>query len=148
MKRQFVTVMLAVTAVAAAACGDDDPAVERAAAAPAEPRPIEVEAGEYFFRAPRQLAPGPAIMRLRNVGKETHQLAVARLAEGVSLERAIAAGGQGGTATPVGEVVARPGVTGELRVDLTPGRYALICFEETGGEPHFARGQKSVFEVS
>ncbi len=135
-------------------CGDDEKASSQARAAvpardaaPARNATVRVDAGEYYFRAPSRLAAGPTTFELRNVGRETHQLAIARLAPGVSVERAIAAGGEGGTAVPLGEVVARPGVTAELYANLRAGRHVLLCFEEDGGQPHLVRGQRATIVV-
>ena len=131
--------------LAACGSGDDRPAPARAAA-PA-PRVVTIAAGEWWFRAPAGLAPGRTVLRLRNDGERTHQLALARLAPGVSLERALETGGSDDTATPLGEVVARPGATGELAAELTPGRYALLCFETHRGRIHAELGQTAQFRV-
>lgn len=132
----------------ATGCGEDEKAsAPIRATAPAPEANVRVDAGEYYFRAPSRLAAGPTTFELRNVGRETHQLAIARLAPGVSVERAIASGGEGGTAVPLGEVVARPGVTAELHANLRRGRHVLLCFEEDGGQPHLTRGQRATIVV-
>lgn len=137
-------------ATIAAGCGARDRENPRQAAAMvAEPVAVTVSAGEYYFKAPRRMDPGQTLLRLRNDGRETHQLAVARLAPGISIDEAIKSGGSGGTATPLGEVVARPGAEGELSVRLTPGDYVLLCFESEGRQqrPHHELGQRAQFRV-
>lgn len=150
LSRWSVSAAVAVAAATiAVGCGTQDRGEPRPTAAiAAEPGAVTISAGEYYFKAPRGMAAGQTLLRLRSVGRETHQLAVARLAPGVSMEEAIKSGGSGGTATPLGEVVAVPGAEAELSVRLTSGDYVLLCFEEEGRLPgwlgHLARERRGI----
>jgi hypothetical protein len=104
-----------------------------------------IVAMDYAFRAPTHLAPGRHRLAFVNAGKQRHEVSLALLAKGVSLQqvmRDVAAGrdsddwfesGLGVLHTPGGSSPA-----GLLEVDLLPGReYLIVCdFSDTPTSPH------------
>lgn len=136
---------------------------------PAEPGApvIDVVAVEYAFEGvPATLPAGPHGFRLIGEGEEFHELALVRvdderpLAELLELPE----DEQEEVTTYVGGVTACPQETSPepLGADLTPGRYALLCFVPVGttpdlegddllaayeNAPHFVEGMVAEFSV-
>jgi hypothetical protein len=83
-------------------------------------------------------------------GEEDHELVFARINEGYTLQDAIKAEGEKGTAELIGRTVAKPDGKGKpLKVGkLEPGKYAMVCvFRTKDGEPHYSLGQQEQFEI-
>jgi uncharacterized cupredoxin-like copper-binding protein len=133
-------------------------------------RPLTVVAGAEGAGAPRAdvtmslrdfsfvlsgpLAPGRRTVEVRNDGDQTHEVELVRLAPGKSVHDALAwvekpAGPPPGL--PLGGVspIDRGGVA-SFEVELTAGRYGMICFlpDVGDGKSHHEHGMIQAFEVS
>jgi hypothetical protein len=135
--------------------------------APPEQRPTPPEADytvslqEFSFGMPETAAPGPTTFQVVNDGKQVHEMAVAKLNEGETLEDVEAflgaPEGQAPAGPPPFAVVGgidglAPGVTGWAELDLEAGAaYVLLCFfpdtSSAEGAPHFAVGMVDSFTV-
>ncbi len=110
-----------------------------------------VQLKEYQFVLPAGF--GHGTYEVKNVGKETHELIVIRLKDGVTFDQALAwfLGGQKGEPlfTFTGGVGAiEPGMTAYADLDLQPGNYVALCFlPGPGGAPHMAMGMMQQFTV-
>lgn len=113
-----------------------------------EPPTVTVVGRDFAFEAPDSLPPGPTRFAFRSVGTVPHEMAIARVKRGVSLDSVLRlelAGaditglydpGEGLLYTALGETV-----DAELLVTLEPGRdYVLNCTLEEKGKPHAMLG--------
>lgn len=101
---------------------------------------LESTATEYAFSGiPTTVKAGPAVIALKNDGKEVHELNLVRINDGVteSVEDLIKLPEEEANAkiTPAGQAFAVPGTTGYSAANLTPGRYAAVCFIPEGTTP-------------
>jgi uncharacterized cupredoxin-like copper-binding protein len=102
--------------------------------------------GEDFkFDAPDVIPAGMTEFRFTNKGPALHHLAILKLNGGKTIDdlrAALANPGPppswvkeyGGVNAPA------PGNEANVTLNLAPGNYALICFVDIGGPPHFAKG--------
>ena len=107
-------------------------------------------ATDYAFRYPRALSPGPHTLVFRNDGKVMHELNIALLKKGVSLNEFMDARNAGRnvralTDEGLGVLFTQPGeeTLGRLEVNLLPGReYRIICIftDNPKSPPHFSLG--------
>jgi hypothetical protein len=110
-----------------------------------------VQLKEYQFVLPAGF--GHGTYEVKNVGKETHELIVVRLKDGVTFDQALAwflAGQQGEPLlTFVGGVGGlEPGMTAYADLDLQPGNYVALCFlPGPGGSPHALMGMMQQFTI-
>ena len=153
---------------AVASEGDQEPALltvtEGATpAVAAEPTAdLSVELREYAFSIPEQVAPGPQVWELANVGQQPHVLFVVRSPGPISLDQVMTLLALPEDATPPpgmpnpeefedvgGLTIISPGRTAWLALDLAPGTYVAICFvpDEETHAPHAALGMVSVFSA-
>lgn len=101
---------------------------------------------EYGFELSKPLAAGRQLIRVRNAGAEPHDLLLARLAPGKSVnDLPVWIAAQHGPApiVPVGGLTPlAAGAESTIIVDLTPGEYGLICIfpDARDGEPHYMHG--------
>lgn len=111
----------------------------------AKPNVVNVTGEDYKFDAPDVIPAGMTEFRFTNKGPSLHHLAVLKLNGGKTvddLRGALANPGPlpswvkeyGGANAPV------PGEESNVTLNLAPGNYALICFVDIGGPPHFAKG--------
>ena len=110
--------------------------------------PATIAARDFAFRADG-LRAGRQLVALRNTGAQPHDVVVAPIRAGRTLDdvRAFALGDDSGpppvdfTREVISGVLA-PGQAQTLAVDLRPGRYALLCFagDRKGGPPHVVGG--------
>ena len=117
------------------------------------PHDITVTASDYAFQLPDSLQAGPTVLHLNNAGKVAHEMGMALLKPGVTLEQVLARVKAGASPDSlfdgiVGILIAQPGVPilGALSVELLPGRtYALFCnFQDAPDKPpHSALGMVS-----
>ena len=108
-------------------------------------------ATDYAFDIPAVEA-GRTSFVLTNDGHEAHFLLLVKLAEGVTLEQALA------TEDPTGMIegewdtgLAAPGGEDEevITIDLEPGTYGALCFVAgPDGTPHAFMGMQKEFTVS
>ena len=122
------------------------------AAAPAKPNVVHVTGEDFKFDAPDIIPAGLTEFRFLNKGPALHHLAILKLAGGKTvddLRAALANPGPppswvkefGGANAPV------PGEESNATLTLSPGNYALICFVDIGGPPHFAKGMVRALRV-
>jgi len=86
---------------------------------------------------------------LTNTGTEPHEMAIAQLPEGGTIEQAFSGEIPFEEINFVGVGFADPGQTGYLAtVGLEPGSYTIVCFiPSPDGAPHFAKGMVGEFTV-
>jgi hypothetical protein len=116
-----------------------------ASTAPAAARVVNVIGQDFSFDAPDVIPAGLTEFRFLNKGPALHHMAVLKLSDGKTindLRKALANPGpppswvkeMGGPNAP------DPGVEANATMRLEPGNYALICFVDIGGPPHFMKG--------
>ena len=127
-------------------------AISTYASAPAKPNVVRVTGEDFKFDAPDVIPAGLTEFRFLNKGAALHHLAILKLAGGKTIDdlrAALANPGPppswvkefGGANAPV------PGEESNATLTLTPGNYALICFVDIGGPPHFAKGMVRALRV-
>jgi hypothetical protein len=108
-------------------------------------RIVDIDARDYAFDLPDTLAPGPVTFRFTNLGPDLHHVYIVTLPEGKTLtdivretrgellpDWAVSIGGPGAQ-IPSGQ--------GETSLNLTPGRYAVVCIiPAADGVPHLNKG--------
>jgi hypothetical protein len=118
---------------------------------------------EFNFQFPDTLAAGRQTWAVTNVGREPHELLLARSPQPVTTDQVMELlAGESEEATPTGggpsfadfEPVGgmgwlSPGLTAWTEVDLVPGTYVALCFvfDPETGLPHTALGMVAVFTV-
>lgn len=141
-------VAVSVAAFAGACGGDDDEGEETTAETSAET--VDVTAADYSYDLSAAPTADTKEITFENVGKEDHELIFAKINEGYTLQDAIKAEGEKGTAELLGRTVAKPGGQGKaLKLSkLEPGNYAMVCaFRTKDGEPHYSLGQQQEFVI-
>ena len=126
---------------------------------------LDVTATEHAFSGlATEVAAGPAVVQLANIGTEFHEMAMLRKDDGVteSFDELLALPEEqfGEKVTFVGSAFAAPGETGSAVVDLAAGDYLAVCFVPVGatpdalaaggapdGPPHFMQGMEQEFTV-
>ena len=122
------------------------------AASPAKANVVHVTGEDFKFDAPDIIPAGLTEFRFLNKGPSLHHLAIVKLAGEKTLDdlrAALANPGPlpswakefGGANAPV------PGEESNATLTVTPGNYALICFVDIGGPPHFAKGMVRALRV-
>ncbi len=102
-----------------------------------------------FDGVPETVDAGLVTFTFENTGAEFHEMILARLPEGMTLEEALALPPDDESLLPIGVLFALPGVQGgSLTVDLEPGTYAFICFFENEQGPHAFQGMAAEFIVA
>lgn len=154
-KRKFASLAIAgALAFGIAACGDDDDegsegseaSTEEAASA----EEVTVTATEYDFELSATPTTDTQSVTFDNQGKEFHVMVFALLSEGVTLEEAVAAQGEKGTATMIAQAEAAPGksTTVEIEEPIEPGGpYVMLCPIEGKDGAHYELGQLEEFDV-
>ena len=141
MSRGLLTVALALVA---ASCQT------RAASLPRGPQVVDVEMREYSFEHTRRIERGRVVFTARNVGRRDHELVMVPLPEDIPPIAEQLRGSRRRTVAALASFPPRPpGATGTFAVDLSPGRYALLCFVVDKGDrvSHALRGMSSEFRV-
>ena len=136
-----------------AACGDDDDesseSGESATEETASAEEVTVEATEYEFDLSATPTADTQSVTFDNQGEEFHVMIFARINEGVTVEEAIEAEGEKGTATVVAQAEAQPGesTTVEVEKAIEPGAYAMLCPIEGPEGAHYELGQLEEFDI-
>jgi hypothetical protein len=150
---------LAALVFALAACGGTESKTDSAAPAPDEPKTntVALRGGEYSYLVPETVPGGWTTLAFENTGEEPHEFALAKLADGKTIEdvEAYLADPAAQQQPPPAWVEIRagiptldPGEEASLGQELEPGRYVLLCFlSDPGGVPHIARGMLRDFVV-
>jgi len=118
-------------------------AVARVPAAKA--RVVRVTGEDFSFNAPDIVPAGLTEFRFLNKGPALHHLAILKLGGGKTVEDLRAALANPGPPPAWvkelgGPNAPAPGLEANATLMLEPGNYALICFVDIGGPPHFAKG--------
>lgn len=134
--------ILLLVAATLSACGEDSPSNAAVASEQsAEEAPVstvEIVAYDFGYRTSPEVVPaGPIETRLTNEGEQPHQALIYRLNDGIAFEDfknkimaddtlvpQLAQGGIDG----VSEVISTGKETVATGDELTPGRYAILCF--------------------
>jgi len=130
----------------------------------AEPVPAAAEPGadvtikltDYDFQLSQPLSAGKHVVRVENTGVQAHEVVIAALTPGKTLQDFIAweAGGEKGP-LPTGQWLG--GVTtldvgghSQFTTTFAPGRYLLLCFwpDAKDGKPHIMHGMAKQITVS
>ena len=120
-----------------------------------------VETFDFNFTFPDDLATGPQIWEVTNIGPQPHEILLAKSSVPITAEQVIAlfsdenatpvAGGPSiDDISPVGGIGwLTPGATGWTGVDLSPGYYVALCFvfDLATGIPHAMEGMVTVFTI-
>lgn len=108
---------------------------------------------EYGFDAAHPLSAGRHVIDVRNDGKQSHELELARLQPGKTVAD-LEAWAQKMAGPPPASFLGgvspiAPGRSNELVANLSPGHYALLCFipDAKDGKPHFAHGMAEEITV-
>ena len=112
--------------------------------AQAELRDYEFALSQTTFPAGQSIA-----FELTNTGSEPHEMAIAQLPEGATIEQAFNGEIPFEEINFVGVGFADPGETGYMAVSgLEPGTYTIVCFiPSADGTPHFVKGMVGEFVV-
>jgi hypothetical protein len=113
-----------------------------------EPTPdVTVRLSDYAFAFSTPLTAGAHVIRVENDGPQLHEITFEKLNEGKTMQDFVA-WGQGGMkgpppTTPAGGFIGpTKGGHGFLTVNLTPGKYLVLCYvpDEKDGKPHVMHG--------
>jgi len=113
--------------------------------APAKPRVVEVTGEDFKFDAPDIIPAGLTQFRFINKGPSLHHMAILKLNDGKTIDDLRAALANPGPPPTWVKELGGPnapdaGREANATVLMQPGNYALICFVDLGGPPHFAKG--------
>jgi hypothetical protein len=88
----------------------------------------EVRLVDFAYVGPDHWAPGVQVLRIENTGRQDHQVRLARLRDGASLQAWMMSDDPDTVATAIaGMARVGPGQVAYLPVTLPPGRYVLSC---------------------
>src|SRR6266480_4896978 len=128
-----------------------------AASSAAEPATdVTIKLTDYDFQLSQPLTAGKHVVRVENTGAQAHEIVIAALSAGKTLQDFIAweAGGEKGP-LPTGEWLG--GVTtldvgghSQFAATFAPGSYLLLCFwpDAKDGKPHLMHGMGKEITVS
>ncbi|MGH2775608.1 MAG: hypothetical protein ACRDJT_09285 [Actinomycetota bacterium] len=105
-------------------------------------------ATEFAFEGPDVLPAGDVALTMDNQGKQMHELALGELLDGKTMDDVHALLKEGLPKKPpkwfreVGGTGAKPGETGTIDAELTPGTYIMLCFvpDKASKKPHVMLG--------
>jgi uncharacterized cupredoxin-like copper-binding protein len=121
---RLTALAIACIALLGAGCSAEKPA------SPAGKKVVRVAERDFHITAPKRLPAGEVVLSVRNKGPDDHELLVVRASAD---EPPLRADGMTVDEDGLGRAVVGalepddPGNVRELRVDLEPGRYELIC---------------------
>jgi hypothetical protein len=130
---------------------------EEAAAAQDEPAAdLNVNMADFVFGLPVTVAAGEAVWRITNTGEQWHELAIAPVEPGTTVEDVQAWLGEGGDFAQQQLPVLMPmdaGQTVWVDVNLAPGTYAIICnlpdvMAQDGMHIHYDLGMIQIVTVT
>ncbi len=147
MKHLALAAIALLAATLIGACGEDTPNESAG--------PVEVELTEYSINMPTTVE-GPVVnLDITNLGSVAHELDLAQVEPGTTLEEAAVAFGQDGPddgvliADPGGITAVGPGAHFGYTRTLAPGTYVLSCyFPAPDGMNHLQHGMIAVFTVT
>jgi uncharacterized cupredoxin-like copper-binding protein len=101
---------------------------------------------DYNFKLSAPIRAGSRTIRVRNAGKQHHEVQLVQLAPGKTVKEVLDWLGKPEGPPPgkaMGGVAGmEPGMTEYFTADFTPGKYGLLCFlpDVKDGKPHLAHG--------
>lgn len=107
---------------------------------------VELTLKDYQFVFSKPLRPGRQVVQVTVAQGQPHEIVVMKLAKGKSaMDVAVWAEQMAGPPPATmsgGTATIQAGATAQFALDLTPGDYALLCFEpdRKDGKPHVAHG--------
>ena len=141
---------LTVVATIAAGCGGGEQTQTAESPSPATAQRIEMTAVDYEFQGvPETLETGETTFVLTNEGEVRHEVTFGRLPAGWTIEEVALEPSDSGTEVVGSIAPIEPGASGEVTIELEPGRYGYICHvrEGTNGKEHYFRGMLGQFTV-
>lgn len=121
--------------------------IPSSASAEAAPKAdIEMTMADYDWKLTQPLSAGRHTIKVTTAPGQPHEFLVARLLPGKSAKDIAAWESNMASPPPfdalTGSSPLEPGVANYVTIDLTPGRYALVCFlpDARDGKPHLAHG--------
>ncbi len=104
---------------------------------------------EYRYRFVPPSEAGRIVFDVRNDGRLDHELVLIVLPEGVaSIDEQLRSKKRRVVPTVAELAPRRPGQRGTFAVDLTPGRYAMVCFvQDPDGSQHATKGMNADFRI-
>ena len=105
-------------------------------------------ATEFAFEGPDVLPAGKVALTMDNQGKQMHELALGELLDGKTMDDVHALLKKGLPKKPpnwfrdISGTGAKPGESGTIDAELTPGNYIMICFvpDKVSKKPHVMLG--------
>ncbi len=143
----FAEVDRLAEAVGLASCGssgDDDEGGAAETAVDPDAVRIDLTATEFAIEGELPTAAGRYSFVMANTGEETHMMVIARIEDDAVVDEIIASQGEVGVVEEYDSNPALPGDTAALTVDVTPGRWLIVC-PITG---HDAKGMWTEFTVN
>jgi hypothetical protein len=157
-RARYLAATFAVTGglgLAAFGCGDDDSTTSASSDTSSETTTeasadtVDVTADEFSFDVSAAPTTDTKSFSVTNDGKEFHVMIFAQLGEGYTVDEAVKLQGEKGSATTFAEAEIPPGKTVEAEVkgEIGPGEYVMLC--PVGGPegPHYELGQLEEFEI-
>ena len=123
--------------------------------APEPQADVEIQLTDYAFGLSTPLTAGTRTVRVKNGAQQLHEIVVARLEPGRTMDDLLAweVGGRKGTAP--GQFIGgmsplAPGDMGDFSMRFEPGTYGFLCFvpDAKDGKPHIAHGMMQTITVS
>ena len=111
----------------------------------ARARVVRVSGEDFKFDAPNVIPAGLTEFRFLNKGPAFHHMQIVRLSGGKTVDDLRAALANPGPPPAWmkevgGPNAPSPGIEANATLMLEPGNYALVCFVDIGGPPHFMKG--------
>ncbi|HXI98245.1 MAG TPA: hypothetical protein VNG73_04825 [Gemmatimonadaceae bacterium] len=120
---------------------------------PAKAPIVRVSGMDFSFDAPDVIPAGLTEFRFMNKGPSLHHMQILKLEGGKTIDDLRAALANPGPPPAWVKVVGgpnapAPGLESNATLMLEPGNYALICFVDIGGPPHFMKGMVKALRVT
>ena len=117
-----------------------------------KPRVVNVTGEDFKFEAPDVIPAGLTEFRFLNKGPALHHMTIVKLGANKTVDDLRAAFANPGPPPSWvkmlgGPDASDPGVEANATVMMEPGNYALVCFVDIGGPPHFAKGMVRALRV-
>jgi hypothetical protein len=117
---------------------------------------VTIKLTDYDFQLSQRLTAGKHVVRVENTGAQGHEIVIAALAPGKTLQDFIAweTGGEKGP-LPTGQwlggvTTIDAGAHSQFTTTLAPGNYLLLCFwpDVKDGKPHLMHGMGKQISIS
>ena len=141
-RRMHVVALLALCAFWLGSC------TPKTSSLPSAPASLTVTMREYRFDFNRPVPAGRVVLRVENSGTVQHQLALIKLDPDVPPLEQQLRGGSRRAAPNIALILRQPGASRTLALDLSAGRYGMVCFlRAPDGEAHALKGMNAEFRV-